>query len=76
MKIHAITKTYKFFFRRAPYKRDLVASLMDLITAKFDYNVQKRITTNKALTLGLVGLVCYGTVKKKIACNPRFHRSL
>ena len=74
MKIHSITKTYKLFFRRAPYKKELVASLMDLATTK--YNLKKNMAKSTALTLGIVGLVCYSTVKKKISCKPYRNRSL
>ncbi len=76
MKIHSITKTYKLFFRRAPYKKELVASLMDLATTKFGKNLKKNMAKSTALTLGIVGLVCYSTVKKKISCKPYRNRSL
>jgi len=65
MIIHSITKTYKFFFRKAPYKSELLASLLDLALVKIQYDCNKKINKRNVLAVGLIGLLCVSTVKKR-----------
>jgi hypothetical protein len=78
MKIHAITKTYKLFFRHAPYKKELLASLLDLATTSFKENAPEKINCKNALTLGILGLICISAVKKKLITKstPCFNQNL